>query len=226
MKWRYAVLVLVVLSTVAVRVAVGVPRTQEPSLTLTGQVDIALGPDGKLMVLVDEASATQPNDGLVDHVFRLQGADALAYSGQATVTSVRGRLTVEFASGSGWVFTVAGRTLPPPDPGLTAYTVGGIAHQWGESVHQPPATLFSTLSAGTCSQAAGSSLSFGVATLDGDPACKNCASGGAGSTNCAITCDGGSSCETDCGSDSFACCSCPGACTCCSLREVGGGGHH
>jgi hypothetical protein len=146
-KWRFAVIVLVVLFTAAVRVAVGVPQTPAPSLTVSGQVDIAMGPDGKLMVLVDEATASQPSDGLVEHAFRLQGADSLTYSGQATVTYTRGRLTVQMAADTGWVFSVAGRTLPPPDPGLTAYTVGGIAHAWGEAVHTSPATLFSTLSA-------------------------------------------------------------------------------
>ncbi len=224
MKWRYAIGVLVLLLLAAARVAVGVPQTPAPSVTFTGQVDIAMGPDGKLLVLVDEATAGQPSDGLVDHAFRLQGADSFAYSGHATVIYTRGRLTVQLTESSGWVFTVSGRTLPPPDPGLTAYTIDGIAHSWGETIHTSPATLFSTLSSGSCSK----STSQADATLSmsqADPGCKSCEAGGPGASGCSINCSGGSSCEADCGPDSFACCSCNGICGCCSNRE-GGGAHH
>jgi len=225
-KWRYAAICLVVLLVATVRVAVGVPQSPAPSLTLTGQVDIAMGPDGKLLVLVDEATASQPSDGLVEHAFRLQGAEPLAYSGHATVTYTRGRLTVQMSETSGWVFSVAGRALPAPDAGLTAYSVDGMAHSWGEAVHTSPATLFSTFSAGSCSKTTTSSVSAGaMLASEGDPACKNCQAGGPGASGCSIDCDGGSSCDADCGSDSFACCSCPMSCGCCSNKEIGGAHH-
>jgi hypothetical protein len=223
-KWRHAVIGLVVLLTAAVRVAVGIPQTPAPSLTLTGQVDIALGPDGNVLVLVDEATAGNPSDGLVEHVFRLQGADSLAYSGPATVTYTRGRLTVQTTGDTGWAFNIAGRTLPP-DPGLTPSAVTGISHSWGENVHQSPAALFSTLSATTCSNATTRALRFGTSSLDGDPTCRNCQGGGLGADSCAVDCDGTSPCDVDCGSGTFACCNCPGDCHCCGDREVGGGGH-
>jgi hypothetical protein len=225
-KWRYAVIVLVVLLLAAVRVAVGVPQSPAPSLTLTGQVDIAMGPDGKLLVLVDEATASQPSDGLVEHAFRLQGAESLAYSGHAIVTYTRGRLIVQMSETAGWAFSVAGRTLPPPDPGLTVYTISGIAHLWGEAVHTSPATLFSTFSAGTCSKTTFNSLSGGaMLAAEADGGCKDCQAGGPGASGCSIDCDGGASCEADCGSDSYACCNCQGACGCCSNKEIGGAHH-
>lgn len=226
MKWRYAVIVLVVLLAAAVRVAVGVPHASVPSLTLTGQVDIAMGPDGKLLVLVDEATAHQPGDGLVEHAFRLQGADSLAYSGHAIVVYIRGRLIVQMSETTGWVFSVAGRVLPPPDPGFSAYTINGIAHSWGEAIHMSPAALFSTFAAAACSKTTTSSPSGGVILAsEGDPGCKNCQAGGPGVSGCSINCGGGSSCESDCDADSFACCNCPAGCGCCSNQE-GGGGHH
>jgi hypothetical protein len=205
---------------VAVRVAIGVPQT----LTFTGQVDIAMGPDGKLLVLIDEGTATQPNDGLVDQVFRLQEAPSLTYSGQATVTSVRGRLTVQIAPNSGWIFNIAGRALPPPDLALTAYDVQGIARMWGDDIHKSPATLFSTLSSGTCSKAT-SQAGGALAQSESGPNCRDCQAGGPGSSGCTIDCGGGSSCEADCPSDSFACCSCPHSCGCCSAQEHGAAHH-
>jgi hypothetical protein len=182
-----------------------------------------MGPDGKLLVLVDEATASQPSDGLVEHAFRLQGAEPLAYSGHATVIHTRGRLTVQIAEDTGWVFTVAGRTLPPPDPGFTAYTINGIAHQWGEAVHASPATLFSTFAAASCSKTtASSSIIQPLLAPAGD--CKNCEAGGLGASGCSIEC-GRSSCEADCGPDSFACCNCTGYCGCCDNAEAGGAHH-
>jgi len=223
-KWRYAAIGLVVLLMATVRVAVGVPQTSAPSLTVAGQVDIAMGPDGKLLVLVDEATAGQPSDGLVDHAFRLQGADALAYSGHATVTYTRGRLVVQMSETAGWAMSVAGRTLPPVDPGITAYTVSGIAHQWGHAVETSPATLFSTFAAASCSKTTTSSSAGGM-MLESEGGCKDCEAGGPGASGCSINCEGGASCEADCGSDSYACCNCQGACGCCSNKEIGGSHH-
>ena len=206
MKWRYAIIVLILVLLAAVRVAVGVP--QDPPVTYTGQVDIALGTDGKLLILIDEGTPAQPNDGLVEHVFRLQQAPSLAFSGYATVTSIRGRLTVQIGPDSGWIFNVAGRTLPPPDLALTAYDVMGIAHISGPDIHKSPATLFSTLSSGTC---AASSLKTqgSLAMDDGAGGCKNCQAGGAGASGCGIDCGDGSTCDADCSAGSFACCSSP-----------------
>jgi len=222
-KWRFLVAVVAIALLAAVRAQMGALQELPPSLVLTGHVDVAMGPDGRLLVLVDVETPSQPSDGLVDEVFRLQGAPALAYSGPATVTYVKNRLTVEVGPDSGWVFTVAGRTLPPPDLALTPFQVTGLAHMWGPAIHQSPATLFATLSSNTCSKS--TSQTGGMLALDeGDP-CKNCQVGGPGAPGCDINCGGGSSCEADCGEGSYACCSCPTACGCCADIE-GAAAHH
>ncbi len=228
MKWRYALVVVLLLSLAAARAAVGVFAAPVPSVTYTGQVDIAMGPDGRLLVLVDEGTASKPGDGLVEQAFRVQGAPSLAYSGTAMVTQTRGRLAVHIGADAGWVFNIAGRDLPPPDLALTAYTVSGISHLSGDAIHQSPATLFSTLSSGSCSPVGAqptSTFAGTIALADGDLDCRNCQAGGPGLQSCSINCGGGSSCDADCDADSFACCSCPFACGCCSTKE-GIGAHH
>ena len=224
MRWRYAVAVVVVVLLAAFRAAILIPQDMPPPLVLTGHVDIAMGPDSRLLVLIDVETPSQPSDGLVDQVFRLQGAPALAYSGPATVTYVKNRLTVEVGPDSGWVFTVAGRTLPPPDLALTSFQVTGLAHMWGEAIHKSAATLFFTLSSSTCSKTASQTGDM-LALDEGDPPCENCQVGGPGAPGCSIDCGGGSSCSADCADDQFACCKCPNGCGCCANIE-GGSAHH
>ena len=224
MKWRYAVAALVVvLALVGVRGAMGVPQPGSPSQVYVGHVDMATGLDGRLLVLIDLDTPGQPGDGLVEQAFRLQGAPALTYSGPATVTYIKNRVTLEVRPGAGWVFTVKGWPMSPPDQTLTASQVQGITHLWGNDYHQSPATLFSTLSARTCSS--GTTQTFGaLASPSSDDGCKNCSTGGPGVSGCSSSCSAGSSCSADCDDESYACCSC-GGCGCCSKREADGAAH-
>jgi hypothetical protein len=220
-KWRHALVGLVVLLFVlGVGAAIGLQEPPPPTV-FTGHVDIGTGADGKLLILIDIDTAGQPADGLVDQVFRLQSAAFVNYSGPATVTYVRGRVTVQMSPTGGWVFTVIGRQLPPPDSGLTAYQVSGIVRMWGSTVHQSPTTLFATLSSTNCSKT--SSLAASSLNVDsGDPSCKKCQTGGPGVMGCSMDCGGGSSCSADCDSDTYACCSCSSGCGCCGNSEA----HH
>ena len=223
-KWRYAVVALVLLLLAGARAAIGVPQDPSPSQEFTGHVDIATGPDGRLLVLIDVETSSQLSDGLVDQVFRFQEAPALTYSGPATVTYVKNRVTVQVTPESGWVFTVAGWPMPPADTAFTEYHVKGIARLWGDAIHKSAATLFATLSSSTCSkttlQGGG-----GLPASAGDPSCKNCQTGGPGVSGCSMSCSDGSSCSADCDDTTFACCNCPSACGCCSNSE-GGSAHH
>jgi hypothetical protein len=214
-------LLAVVLLVLGVRAAIGL-QEPPPTLVLTGHVDVATGADGKLLVLIDLDTPTQPADRVVDHVFRLQNAALVNYSGEATVTYVRGRLTVQVGTDSGWAFTVTGRPLPPPDTPLVDYKVSGIAHMWGAAIRQSPETLFSTLSLSSCTKTAGGTLSGG----GGDPSCKNCQTGGPGVQGCSMNCGGGNSCSADCDEDLYACCNCPSGCGCCGGGIENGSAHH
>ncbi len=223
-KWRYALIASVILSLagVGVRIAGGIPREQPRSLVLTGRIDIGMGADGRLLLLVDIDSGTQPADGLVEHAFRLQGAPALTYSGPGTVTYIRNRVTVRVADSDGWVFTVTGWPMSPPDSALTAYGISGLAHMWGASIHEPADMLFTTLPSTTCSAA--SSLGVTIQGGTGDPNCQNCTSGGQGVSSCSIDCTN-SLCEANCMNGSYACCTCGGYCGCCA-NQIDAAPHH
>jgi hypothetical protein len=223
-KWRYAIVALILLLLAGARAAIGVPQDPSPSQEFTGHVDIATGPDGRLLVLIDVETSSQSSDGLVDQVFRFQEAPALTYSGPATVTYVKNRVTVQVAQESGWVFTVGGWPMPPADTAFTEYHVKGIARLWGDTIHKSAVTLFATLSAVKCSKPAGKGFSP-LSADDGGPACKNCQTGGPGVSGCSMSCSDGSSCSADCDDTTFACCNCPSACGCCSNKE-GGSAHH
>ncbi len=221
-KRRYAAAALLVLLLLAgVRMAVGV-QDPPPTLVVTGHVDIGTGADGRLLLLVDGVAPHQPADGLVDHAFRLQNAPFVNYSGPATVTYVRGRVTVQVGSKSGWAFTVIGRPLPPPDDSLVPYAVSGISHMWGAAVHQAPDVVFANLSSGTCSS---TTVDAGSLSAGDDPACKDCQTGGPGVQGCSMDC-GGSSCSADCADYQYACCNCPTGCGCCGNGYELGSAHH
>ena len=221
MKWRYAMVAFAFLSLAGARAAVGVPQDLSPSREFTGHVDIATGEDGRLLMLIDVETSSQSSDGLVDQVFRLQEAPPLTYSGQATVTYVKNRVTVQNAEGGGWVFTVAGWPMPPAETGLTEYHVLGVARLSGDRIHKSAATLLATLSSTTCSSPA--SPFFGALSAASAPGCGKCATGGPGVSGCSVSCSDGR-CEADCGADSYACCNCSGTCGCCSSPE--GSAHH
>lgn len=223
MKWRYAIVVLLLLLLAGARAAIGVPQDPSPSQEFTGHIDIATGPDGRLLVLIDVETSSQPSDGLVDQVFRFQEAPALTYSGPATVTYVKNRVTVQVAPESGWVFTVGGWPMPPADTAFTEYHVKGIARLWGDTIHKSAVTLFATLSSTTCSRPA--SLFGALSAESTEPGCGNCATGGPGVSGCSMSCSDGSKCSADCDDTTFACCNCGGTCGCCPNKE-GGSAHH
>ncbi len=223
MRGRFGIVGLLVVFVAGVAIAIGVPRDEAASLVLKGQVTIAPGPDGRLLVLIDSDTGTGTRDGLVEHAFRLQGAPSLTYSGRGTITYVRNRVTVKIDRAAGWAFTVTGWPMPPPDPVVAAFDVTGLAHLWGANIHQPASALFSTLLATSCSRTA----SAGTAPLAtfGAVDCLNCTNGGPGVGGCTIDCSLGA-CEANCGAGSYACCTC-GNCGCCMPpSELGGSNHH
>ncbi len=224
MKWRYVSGVMVVLLFAGVRAAIGIPQSIPPVAVYDGHVDVATAPDGRLLILVDVNRPHRPPDGLVEQSFRLQGAPALSYSGPGRVIYVKTRVSVEIGRSAGWVFTVAGRPMPPADVALTSYDVSGIAHIWGRRFHQAPATVMGTLSTGSCSaETLGATPPIASAAAGG---CQDCAAGGEGSSSCSMDgCPDGSTCSADCMDGTFACCNCGGGCSCCTPRE-GGWGHH
>lgn len=184
-------------------------RLDQPPVTLAGDVQVVTSLDGlTTAVSIDVGTATRPPDGVVDHAFRLQhtAEQALAYSGEATVTFTGSSLRIESKEGLGWLVVVAGKwaALSAFDAAEPQVEVFGLSHHWGTTIQRSHDEVAELLLSTTCR------------TDGGDDGCDNCEAGGAGAGECGIECGGGSGCSVDCGARSlFACCSCPGTCVCC-----------
>ncbi len=185
---------------------------EDPALTLTGDVHILTAPDGMTTsVTVDVRGQTDFPDGVVDHAFRLQhkSSQTLEYDGPATISYIKGRLTVRPDDGETWVFRVATAV----DTAATAsdsvkVTVAGLSHHWGKAIHRSAVEVAAGLLSGGCSLAGG------------DPSCDKCEAGGPGAEGCGVECGGGSGCSVSCGPGSMACCSCGIGCQCCPPRQA------
>jgi hypothetical protein len=183
----------------------------QPALALSGRVDMVTGPNHTLLILVDQDTAAQPTDALVDLAFRLQRAPSVTFTGYATVTYVKNRVSVIVDNQTGWVFTVAGRIAPAVEAEafLPHYEVLGLSRFWGMSVNATPAVIAAQLlSGGSCGQ---TPTSVG-------PKCGSCEVGGPEWTSCSMPCGEGT-CEAHCADNQFACCNCPFGCGCCPVIQ-------
>jgi hypothetical protein len=120
---------------------------------------------------------------------------------------VSNRVSVVTDDGTGWVFTVAGRTTVAQEGEamLPQFEVLGLSRFWGMEVHTTPSEVAARLLLGA---------SCARGSTDGTLPCDSCQVGGPGVTSCSIPCGEGS-CGAECADDQFACCNCPMGCGCC-----------
>jgi hypothetical protein len=186
----------------------------DSAFTATGDVHILTAPDGMTTaVTVDVGGQSLLPDGVVDHAFRLQhkSSKTLEYDGPATISYIKGRLTIRPDDGEPWAFrvaTVADISAPAIASTDAAIVVMGLSHHWGKAIHRSSVDVTVSL------------LSAGCSLDGGDKTCEKCEAGGPGAEGCDVECEGGSGCSVSCGAGSMACCTCGVGCRCCPRPNV------
>ncbi len=194
------------------------PQPGPDTGSITGDVVVAVkhmdgGRATDYIIFVDASTVSQPSDGRVDHIFRLQataqpGAEHHLVMRSARLAWSPGRVSVQDESVGHLTFTIRGdQDAPAPDLRTLAampsdWTVDGygLAHTIGWDIRLPNQGL---------SDDAFVDL-FGLA---GSSACT---AGGPNSQACSITC-GNTGCSVDCDDGHTACCKCgfsAPSCTC------------
>ena len=206
---KQSALTLLIATTLLAPSGAESPQPGQDTGSLTGDVVVTVkhvdgGRATDYAIFVDASTGSQPSDGQVDHIFRLQAAAQPGDEHHLVIRSARvawspGKVSVQEESVGDLTFTIRGeRDAPAPDLQTLAarpsdWTVDGygLAHTVGWDITFPSQGL---------SDNAYVHL-FGVA---GSYACD---AGGPNSNSCSVTC-GKFGCSVDCDDGHIACCKC------------------
>lgn len=189
---------------------------EESAESFRGAVRLTALPNGNVQLALDEVGADGFPDGIADHLFILEHAEAVSdldlTFADATVTHAPGKLTLRSNVGAilRWRLTgspeaeamAAQRPIDHP-----AVLIGsGLSHHQGDFAAPVDEVAVEDFFSDVAEVPTPKLIPDGGGGVF-------CDSGGVGATQCSITCASGSrvSCSITCSSNNYACCDCSGS---------------